>query len=192
MMAKEVYVDLKDYAFKTISPRFYADSATMSFKPQVKNPVVGEFYFEAHRDNKLGRAKFPQFVSYTNDVEIKDFTLDVNFVGGFAVKGNKISSKSICGGGSYIEAFNDGVKKFKAISSLPFNLKDSTVTNLGASIIIYDEPDSITHPYVSLRFNSGKKLLEARRDRGDYKVAKFIHSDINLSLIHISEPTRPY
>lgn len=179
----EVYCELEEYSFNAKSPVISGENAKLAYTSKFNGTVEGQFSYEARPKSPIHGASFPRFISYKNDVPVKDLAPDVIYRGGFALRGKNIYSTSVEQGASQIEIVKDGVLKFKASSTIPFAFSDSLVVNPKAKLVIYQKEDSIVHPAVALRYKAGQSVLNARKDKGNYKYAPFNDSYHKMEII---------
>ncbi|MGB0522620.1 MAG: hypothetical protein ACPGJS_06655 [Flammeovirgaceae bacterium] len=179
----EVYCELDEYSFNAKSPVISGENAKLSYSSKFDGTVNGQFSYEARPKSKLHGASFPRFISYENNVPVKDLAPDVIYKGGFALRGKNIYSTSLNDGPSQVEVVKDGVLKFKARSSMPFAFTDSLVLNPKASIAIFQKGDSVSHPAVAFKYDAKGGVLTARKNKHEYKYAPFSDSYHKVELI---------
>ena len=176
--AEELTGNFNDYTFRVVSPELTANDVDLVYPDKFADTVKGQFSYQARpKDRVLGRT-FPRFISYNSNVPVKGLMEDVIFIGGFAMKGRHIYSKSINQGPSTMEVNKEGVLKFRATSSYPFIFSDSTISNLKTAIAFYQKngKDSVSHPSVHLRYNANTQQMSARKSKHEYKYAPFVDS----------------
>ena len=125
----------------------------MSYVGKLDKVVEGVFDFESRRHERKEKAKFPRFKSYENNVKVKLANNDeLVYKGGFSLEGQKISSSSLYAGPASIEVSKNGQRKFRS-KAFRYFMSDSLVEADVASVVIYQNGDSITHPAIRIKYN---------------------------------------
>lgn len=173
-----VFVNFDTYSFKVNKPRLKAESTKLTYKGKVEGQVDGAFSFASTRHDSTTDATYPRFESYYADIKMKDLG-DLIYTGGFTLRGSNISSGSLLGGLSRIEALGETGKKFKARAKI-FDFGDSAISTERASVVIYHGNDSIYHPSLRLNYEYGKKYLILQKDKGGFRNTPFTSTFFNV------------
>ncbi len=177
-----VYCHLDRYNFDVSKPKLSAENVKMSYVGKLDKAVAGVFDFESQRHDSKEKARFPRFKSYDNDVKVKLASDDeLIYKGGFSLEGGKISSSSLYAGPASIEVRNKGQRMFRS-KALRYFMSDSLVEADVASIVIYQNGDSIVHPAIRIKYNFLNKHLVVLKDQGRYKYAPFFASYFNMDI----------
>ena len=177
-----VYCNFDKYNFDVTKPRLSAEKVKMSYVGKLDKVVEGVFDFESQRYESKEKIRYPRFKSYENDVEVKLANDDdLIYKGGFSVEGRKISSSSLYAGPASIEVRKDGQRKFRS-KALRYFMSDSLVEADVASVVIYQNDDSITHPAIRIKYNFLNNRLVVLKDQGRYKYAPFFTSYFNMDI----------
>ncbi len=182
LSSDSVYCDFDKYNFNITKTKISAENVKMSYKGKLDTPVSGVFDFESHRSDSPFNSRYPRFKSYENDVKVKlanDGELIYN--GGFSMEGRKISSSSLFAGPASIEVRKKGVRKFRS-KAKRYILNDSIVEAEVASVVIYQNSDSIVHPAIRIKYNFKSDNLIVLKDQGRYKYAPFFASFFNMDI----------
>jgi len=174
-----VFVKFTDYSFKTNLPYLKAESASLTYKGKVADPVEGVFKYRSVRHDTTITSQYPQFESYYANIRIKDLGENLIYKGGFSLKGQKIYSSSILGGLSTIEVHDSATKRFKSQSRI-FEFQDSSIVAERASAVIFQGNDSIYHPVVRLDYDYNNEYLILQKDKGGYKNTPFTSTFFNI------------
>jgi DNA-binding transcriptional regulator YhcF (GntR family) len=172
----EVKASLKDYHFSVTKPELLAEDVSLSYTEKVDETINGIYEYKYQRRKAEMASSFPRFMSYQNNITIKNMGQGVDYKGGFALSGAKIYSSCVAHDPSMITVSDSGKVKFKAIAPY-YELNDSIFESKLSKIIIYlAEKDSITHPGVQLKYNTSTKDFFVRKDKTKFKEANFINS----------------
>lgn len=174
-----VFVKFTDYSFPVNKPYVKAESAKLTYKGKVDEPVDGVFEYRSVRHDSTTDSTYPRFESYYANIRIKDLGKDLIYKGGFSLKGKKIYSSSVMGGLSQIEVHDKPSKLFKARAKV-FEFQDSTILSDRASIVIYQGNDSIYHPAVRVKYDYNKKYLVLQKDKGGFKDTPYTSTFFNI------------
>lgn len=180
--ADSVYCEFEDYNFKVNKIYLSAENTKLNYFGKLDKPVEGVFEFQSHKHHTPAEARYPRFKSYNSNINVKNLgNENLRYKGGFALAGKEIYSSSVVEGIATIEVSNPGDKKFIAKSDR-FNLKDSLITAQRASIVIYQNQDSLYHPSVQLRFNTQNEHLTLLKDEGGFKNTPFFASYFQMDV----------
>ena len=154
----------------------------MSYIEKINKIVDGFFEFKSLKHDSLTDAKYPKFISYENDIQLKNLGDDnLIFTGGITLEGSKLIGASAYGRDSKMEFSDANGKKFKVYSKL-FQFKDSVITSFNSQVSIYHGRDSITHPSVKTRYYTNSKRFVAIKDKNGYSIRPFNTSYYNMSI----------
>ena len=170
--ADSVFYEFSKYNFNTSKPVVKASQGKMTYSGKLDSPVLGIFEFKSvsHKDHKS--ATYPKFASYVNDIRLSFGTDKLEYKGGFALSGSKVSSGSVTNGLSQIRVKGDSSRKFSAWSH-SFEFGDSTITSQQTQLSIYIDQDSIFHPSVYLNYNYGKEKVVFAREKGGMRSSPY-------------------
>lgn len=174
-----VFARFTDYSFKVDKPYLKAESAKLTYKGKVADPVEGVFQYKSVRHDTATESTYPRFESYYANIRLQDLGKDVIYNGGLALKGSKMYSSSILGGLSKIEVQEGPTKLFKAKANV-FEFADSTISTNRAGVVIYQGNDSIYHPAVRFKYDYGKRHLVLQKDKGRFKDTPFTSTFFNV------------
>lgn len=171
--SSEIKATFSNYSFNTKKPEIEADDVLMHHPDKLTDDVKGIFDYKYERYKE--KPKYPRFMSYKNDIVIKDFPAHISYKGGFAMNGDRVFSSCASGAPSTMIVSDGGEKKFTAKARY-FELGDSVYTSNPSLVILYFGQDSIGHPGARLIYNDASKFLSVRKDLGTYKEASFSNS----------------
>lgn len=176
---KNVKATFEEYFFNTKTASFKAEKAKLIYPEKLENEVNGVFEFKSVRRDTLINNSYPRFQSYGNNIKMSGLTDDVVYNGGFTLKGQKISSKSVTGGLSRIILKNKGNIKAKAYSNL-YIFNDSALYSDMATVTIYHGYDSIYHPAIRLKFNYDQDDLVIQKAKNGFRKTPFTSTYFKL------------
>jgi len=154
----EANVAFEKFSFDTSKPAFKAENVTLTYPAVLEEPVTGLFEFRSNRKQTNGDFGYPKFSSKTNNARIKNIGENMQYLGGFTMAGNKISTAALDGSPSDLTVILEGKPKFKATAA-NYTLSDSLITSDLAAVIIFQGQDSLVHPNIKLRYRKGSKDL---------------------------------
>ena len=164
MDPEEIYVDLESYSFNTRNPRMEAANAKLYYGEKMDQTPKGYFEFKSLRRDSIIDAMYPKFISYENNIRLKNIGDDnLNYVGGVALEGRRLIGASIYGKPSSLDYADEDGRKFKSRSKM-FDFGDSIITSYNSKVAIYHGRDSITHPSVKARFYTNDKRFVVIKD----------------------------
>ena len=180
-LSKQVKAKFGNFSFNISKPEINAEDVLMSYPEKIDEEVKGIFQFKTSRRKKDTYSSFPRFMSYSNKVKLKGFGDEIEYIGGFALNGNRIFSSCVSGAPSTIIVSDSGIVKFKSQARY-FEFNDSMITSNLSRVILYIAEDSITHPGTKLFFDKQHKKLRLRKDQGNFKEAPFENSFHQLDM----------
>ncbi len=146
----ENYAEIKSYKITMKTPGFDADSV-LFYTPYFKKPLAGELSEKVMSVSKAVGVKYPQFISYSKRLFIKDFYPAIDYEGGFMMQG-----KDIIGTGTPAQMakliFYRNSKKFLKVASTALVLNEEDVTTDRSTITFYIDNDSIFHPGINFKY----------------------------------------
>ena len=159
-----VYVNFKKFQISLNLQHFHADSVTFYFTTLFSKPLLGTLYEHfIHYDNP-NHAKFPYFKSIEGGIKIPDITRNVDYSGGFSLRGiTRIGSKTADEWATLTIKNREG-KKILVLKSHETALNDTFLTTKNASITLYVGNDSITHPCMDLIYDVATGDLTIKKD----------------------------
>lgn len=181
LSADSVFANLSNYNIDIKKSSFEADSAIFYHLGYSKDPMLGKFNDKTFADVKTNRISYPRFSSYQKVLTIKNIYPDINYVGGFSMRGNKFLSKSGTGLDAYLiisktdTITNKKVPVLRCASS-DFVFKKDEVTSINAAITIILEEDSIYHPGLSFRYIPEKREAHMTRSGEGMSRSSFYNS----------------
>jgi hypothetical protein len=193
----QIYVDLKEYNFEVKGPSFKAEPVILHYPERTDSLVEGVFEFQSKKRFGPESAQYPRFKSFTSNIPLKGIGENIEYYGGLSLEGRKLYSSSIDEGRSKILIKRNGEVKIKAVANR-FEFSDSVINGNIASIVIYQDQDSIYHPGTILQYKKNNSTLRLTKTSG-YRSTPFVDTyhkmeitvdaliwDIETSLINFS------
>ncbi|MCC9168366.1 hypothetical protein [Pontibacter harenae] len=167
--------EFRKYNFDITTASFKVPDATVTYNAVLGAPVDGAFEWLSTKRKPTDNYPYPRFISFTNDARITTYGDNIVYKGGLLLLGNKIGSKCLDNRPAEIIVFQNGERKFRAASP-SYTITDSLITTTRASIAIYQQQDSLTHPAVQLRYYEPNQELTLLKDDGAFAQAPFFDS----------------
>ena len=182
--ANKIFANLRRYAINMKKSEYTADSVLFINSLYLKKPALGRL------DEKLlhvlapEKATYPQFTTYLTEFEIEDIYPDINYTGGFYVKGYNLLGIGIENHLAHIEFYRKDTIILEAKSKM-FVFKQDGINSQKAEIIMHLDTDSIYHPGLVLKYTSKNKTLLLIREKKGKSRALFYDSyhDIEMDVI---------
>lgn len=188
MGADEAFCDLQNYNIDMTGSDYIADTVTFTYKKYFDKTLNGKLLDKILANADSLNATYPRFESYTKDISISNLIKDVEYKGGFALRGNKM----IGAGDELNDAqliFRRKDKPFFVASAQSFFITPERIASQSAAITIYwwvdslpGVLDSIVHPGVNFKYVSKDKKITVLRDTRGAQQSPFFDSyhDVDL------------
>jgi hypothetical protein len=174
-----VYALIKRYTIDCKTGNYVSDSSTFVGKQFFEKPQLGKVSDRIITEN--GESTFPRFDSYSKRLVVKNIYPDVDYDGGFGMRGAKFVGS---GGGDNPAriVFKRKNVKFLEISARSFGMsKDKIVANPGAVKFFLDK-DSICHQGLGFIYQVEKRLVTILRGEDGLQKAPFTDSYHNYDI----------
>jgi hypothetical protein len=157
---KDVYADLKNIVIDCKTGGYSTDSAIFYGKQYFEKPQIGRVTDKIITEN--GESTYPRFDSYSKRLLVKNIYPDVDYDGGFGMRGNKFVGTGNSSNPAKI-VFNRNNKKFLEISARSFSMTKEKINSKPASVKFFLDKDSIIHPGLSFVYQVEKKTITLLR-----------------------------
>ncbi|MCK4360806.1 MAG: hypothetical protein KAV70_03595, partial [Bacteroidales bacterium] len=166
----KVFVKLRNYEINFKNSIYSADSVAFYNTLFFDKPLLGNFNEKVLSSPPNKRTSYPRFDSYFKKYQIDNLFENIDFEGGFSMKGAKL-----IGAGTdehFAElVFKKDNKKFAKVRSRAFVIQGNKIYSGRAAISMYFENDSIYHPGLQMKYNNeNKKLSLIRSNKGISKI----------------------
>lgn len=166
MSPGENFAVLNQFSVSTKRSAFNVDTVTIT-SSYLDSPIQGRLAERATKRNDKDPQLFPQFLSFAQNVVIEEVAEDVDYVGGFEMKGASFYGTGSQTSPSRIEMSKDG-KPFIVAKSAQIVIDQDRIRIEKAETSLYLKTgDSIYHPGLDFTFDRVKgEVLMARTETG--------------------------
>ncbi len=175
-----VWAELKNYEIVLKTSGFTADSVIFYNKNYFQKPIIGRLT-EKVVSEKGSNISFPRFDSYSKRMQILDIAKDIDYDGGFSMKG----AKFVGSGDKEKDAnlfFKRNGKKFMIVGSKMIGITKEKLTSENTNVKIYIDKDSIIHPSVNMKFMINDRTLSLIRTNSGISKSPFLNSYHKLDM----------
>jgi len=172
-VGKEVYADLIRVTLECKTGGYFSDSATFIGKQYFDVPQKGRVYDKIITEN--GDPTYPRFDSYSKRLVVKNIYPDVDFDGGFGMRGNKFVGSGNAQNPAKL-LFKRNNVRFLEISARSFSMTKEKINAKPASVKFFLDKDSIIHPGLSFVYQVEKKTLTLLRTDDGLEKSPFFNS----------------
>lgn len=169
-----VWAELKKYQISLKTSGFTADSVMFYNNNYFKKPLLGRLT-EKVVSERGSNISYPRFDSYSKRMQIPEIAKDVDYDGGFSMRGSKF-----LGSGSKEEdaslIFKREGKKFLIVGAKTIGITKDKLSTESANIKFYFDKDSITHPSVNMKFMVGTRMLSLIRTNNGISKSPYLNS----------------
>ena len=174
-----VYAIISDYNVDTRKSQVVADSVVFYNKYIFPSPIIGQVI------NKVAKGKqaemYPEFTSYSKDVELKEVFRNIDYRGGYKMQGKEF----IADGGDYAEAriiFKRNSEEIFIANADRFTIGSDRIVSEGAGIKIFFDNDSIYHGNLQFKYIDSKRQLQLYRDINGLSGAPMLNTYHNVTM----------
>lgn len=177
----DYYAEIKEYSVALKSANFNTDSV-LFYTPLFEKPILGQLSDRAFISSGSGDAQFPQFTSYDKRLVIKNIKDEMDYVGGFAMKGKNFEGYGTTAIPAVLTIFQDK-KTFVVAKSELFVVNDEKIFSKEASFWMQiAQTDSIFHPGATLIYTTKDKKFEIQRSANGIGQSPFTNSYHQLDM----------
>lgn len=177
----EVFAQLQYYNIDMKKSTYTADSAVLYHKRYFKEPIMGTLIEKVMADVDTQRAIYPQFKSYSKRHKIKNVFPNIDYDGGFSLKGNRFIGEGSADNPAFLFIFRNDTLRLKA-ASLSYIFRTDEISSQNCAITIYIEKDSIYHPGVIFKYDANKNQLSLTRDNEGMRISPYYDTYHRLEL----------
>jgi hypothetical protein len=178
------YAIITDYMLSLKSTEIESDSSVV-YTDYYDTPLEGSFRDVAKKSTREIDRINPQFISFSKKVVRKTILPDVDYVGGFAIKGANFNGIGYDNEPASLVFYKEGGIPFVKANALSFNISEKGATASECRITMYlSETDSIFHPGLILRYVIGDSatFLSLERYNEGIAQAPFKNSFHNMDM----------
>jgi len=176
-----------NYTIDLRFPQVEAENVTFYYPDLFSAPIIGRVVNKATIATTEEKTSYPRFTSNAKSLVIEQLYPDVNYVGGFELRGSSIFGTSSGDTLASVTIMRDNQVIIRA-SAPSFLIKPSNLLSNDSKVCIYIEDDSIYHPAANFRYDNDKKELLIARPKEGVGRSPFFDSyhklDITVESIH--------
>ncbi len=173
--------ELKKYRIEMKSSRYSADSVSYTNSKYFEGEVTGRLEEKLLANRKVKNASFPQFYSYSGRVKITELEENIDYEGGFMIKGAKLVGKEVEGIRAKL-VFKRNDKPFLIADAHSFTMNDERIGTRSAKVVMLMDEDSIFHPSLKLKFLIKKRELTLFRQEQGLSAAPYSNTYHNMDM----------
>ena len=169
------YAILKNYRIEMKSSFYKADSVLYTNKKYFPQEVQGRLEEKLLAKTRNSKASYPQFFSYSGRVRISEIEKNVDYEGGFLIKGPKLIGKEANGVRAKL-VFKRNNKPFLKADANSFTMSEEKISTNSAKVVMLIDEDSIFHPSLKMKFLLKKRELTLYRQEKGLGAAPYSNS----------------
>lgn len=164
-LGDDVYADIKRYIIDCKTGNYTSDSAVFYGKQYFDKPQLGKLTDRIITENN-SEPTYPRFDSYSKRLLVKNIYPDVDYDGGFGMRGPKFVGSGNAANPARI-IFRRNNQRFMEISARAFAMSKVRVVANPGTVKIFLDKDSIYHQGLSFNYDvENKKVTILRGDDG--------------------------
>lgn len=165
-LGAEINAKVVNYTVDVRFPKFTANDATLNYPKYFSKPIKGILEEKAALATSEEKATYPRFRSNDEHIVINEIYKNVDYIGGFELRGSSIQGYSEGDVLSQIYVKKDG-KPIVKVYSRNFLFRPGNVLAEDANVRIVIDEDSIYHPAANFKYNEvTKEVLISRPKQG--------------------------
>lgn len=176
----KTYAILPKYNIRVKSSTFQVDSVVF-YNEFFDKPLLGQLTEKIIADKTTENATYPRFDSYYKRLKIQNIVKNVDYEGGFTMAGNKLAGSGTVEEPALLTFYREN-KKFCLSKSLSFDIQPNRISSAHASVVIYIEKDSLSHPDITFSFDRKTRLLTLLRSEEGVSNAPFQNTYHNVDM----------
>lgn len=161
-----VHADLDKYEIDLRFPKVVAENVTFYYPDLFSQPIKGRVEYKATLPTAEDKMTYPRFISNEKSIPIPNLYPDVDYWGGFDLRGSSIFGTSSGDALAVVTIRKEGRMIVKAMSR-SFLIRPTNLLSEDAKVSIYLEEDSIYHPAANFKYDKDSRdLLISRPKQG--------------------------
>ncbi len=153
---EDVKTELKNYKINFSKSGYTADSVTFINKLYFDEPALGRLSDQVVHIMTPEKAIYPEFNSYQKRFQIEDIYPDINYDGGFSMKGSNLLGSGDQDNKAFLYIQKNDTTIITAVAKTYMFKKGKVVSN-NAQITIHLKNDSIFHPGILFTYTQNIK-----------------------------------
>lgn len=163
-LSSEVKATFHEYEVDVRQPKVKVENATLYYPKYFEYPLLGVVEDKAGLESDEEKVTYPRFRSYDEEVLVHDIYKNVDYIGGFEMRGASIQGYSSAQNLARLQIRKNDTTVV-GVRAMHYLFKEATVWSNDAAIAIYIEDDSIYHPAANFYYNEDKTLLQITRPK---------------------------
>lgn len=182
-----VYAKLSDYRMNFTKPELKADSVEFTNKYYFKGEISGYLHERIVAGATGEKATYPQFTSYELRVDLPNVVKNVDYTGGFFMRGAKFIGQGDDQEKALVQ-FRNGNEIRARVEAASFSFTNKRIAANNAYIALYIQDDSIYTPDINLNFLIDTQLVVLTNSRLDEIQSVFVdtYHDLDINVRQIS------
>ncbi len=177
-----IFAELKNYEINLKKTDFQVDTVLFTNKLYFDKPLYGKLYDKVVNTKSSREISYPRFVSFTKRFEMKNIFKEVNYSGGFSMKGAQFYGSGSKEEPATLSFFRKDTVVLK-VKSLNFVFKKDQILSFKASSNFYLGKDSIYHPGLKFNYNFKKREVILTRDKDNIGRAPYVDTYHGLDIL---------
>lgn len=177
--SSETFAELKRYSISFKTSEFRADSVMLT-TPYFKQPIPGRIAERAFKIIRNEDKQYPQFTSYNTNHTIKELKPNLDYEGGFALKGAQFYGSGTSTNLTQIILKVNGKPMITTRAQELFITEDKIYASAAIVSIALQSGDSIVHPGLNFNYFFKDGLVEMNRTSSGIGQAPFRDSYLKL------------
>ena len=173
-LGDDVYAELKKYSIDCKTGNYVSDSAIFYGKQYFDKPQLGRLSDRIITENNKD-ATYPRFDSYSKRLLVKNIYPDVDYDGGFGMRGAKFIGSGNAQHPAKIIFRRNGLK-FLEVSARAFAMSKERVAANPGQVKFFLDKDTIYHPGISFTYQVDKKTVTLLRGDDGLQKTPFSNS----------------
>ena len=160
---------------------YEVDSAIFTNKFYFSEPILGKISDQVTHIMSSDKAIYPEFNSYQKRFKIKNIYPDIDYNGGFAMKGSNLLGSGDKDNNASLYIHKNDTIILSAISKTFMFKKDRAISN-NAQITIHFDNDSIYHPGILFTYLKNKREISLNPSDRIVSKSPYYNSYHNISM----------
>lgn len=176
-----VKAEFNNYKINMTKSGYSADSVNFINKLYFDEPILGKFSDQVVHIMSPDKAIYPEFTSYQKRFFIKDIFPDIDYDGGFTMKGANLMGFGDRNNEAFLTINKNDTSILNATAKTFMFKKDRVVSN-NAEIVIHFKNDSIFHPGILFSYLSEKREISLTPSDRIVSKSPFFDSYHNITM----------
>lgn len=169
----DVFALIKNYTIDCKTGGYFADSVLFTGKQFFDKPQLGRINDKIITEN--GEKTYPRFDSYSRRLLVKNIYPNVDYDGGFSMRGSKFVGSGSSSNPARIIFSREG-KKFLEVSARAFGMNNEKIVANPGIIKFFLDKDTIFHPGLSFNYQIDKRVVTIVRGEDGLQKTPFSNS----------------